>query len=153
MFWRVLYYFKHHVWRVLNLLEFKTFLMGKVQCKQFSRRKSCQPNLLFANRVVKNKVLKHFLTVMLPFRHLGRLEGIFLVHSVIMCDLWHELGEMETSRQIRASASAEGDEIPTWSLWMVGNLQGAGAFWRHSQSASWAPVLISNVAYGLESEK
>ena len=35
---------------------------------------------------------------------------------------------METSRQIRASASAEGDEIPTWSLWMVGNLQGAGAF-------------------------
>ena len=73
---------------MLNLLEFKTFLMGKVQCKQFSRRKSCQPNLLFANRVVKNKVLKHFLTVMLPFRHSGMLEGIiFLVHSIIMCDL------------------------------------------------------------------
>ena len=63
--------------------------MGKVQCKQCSRRKSCQPNLLFANRVVKNKVLKDFLTVMLPFRHLGRLRrnNILLVHSSTMCDL------------------------------------------------------------------
>lgn len=73
MLQRVLYYFKHHVWRVLNLLKFKTFLMGKVQCKQCSRRESGQPNFLFANSVVKSKVLKYFLTVIVPHRHLGRL--------------------------------------------------------------------------------
>lgn len=60
MFRRVLYYFKHRVRRVFNLLKFKTFLVGKVQCKQSSRRNSCQPNFLFANRVVKNKALNYF---------------------------------------------------------------------------------------------
>lgn len=159
MFQRVLYYFKHHVWRVFNLLKFKTFLMGKMQCKQSTRRESCRPNFFICKQGGLKQSIS-FLRVILPRRHLGRLwrKNVLLLQPTIMWALRHYLGELETSRPIQSICLGRGSVRRGWvtardlNIWQSDRLKPSGcrSVSKVLTSASSASFPLSR---GLESEK